>query len=158
MPIQIGDLAPQISLYANMKEKINLTDYTDKKNVLILFFPQAFTGVCTKELCIVRDDYAKYDNLNAQVIAISVDSVFTLAKYKDEHQINFPLLSDFNKETSAAYGSIYESFTPMEMRGVSKRAAFVIDKQGVVQYAEVLESAGDLPNFEAINEVIARLG
>jgi len=117
----------------------------------------AFTGVCTKELCSVRDDISKYSNANAQVLAISVDSIFTLAKFKEEQGLNFPLISDFNKEVSSAYGSIYESFTDMDMRGVSKRSAFVVDKEGNIQYAEVLESAGDVPNFDAINEVLSRL-
>lgn len=157
MSITIGQKAPDFSLFASMNEKISLSDFAGNKNVLVLFFPQAFTGVCTKELCGVRDDIAKYNNANAQVLGISVDSVFTLAKFKDEQQYNFPLLSDFNKEVSTSYGAIYESFTAMDMKGVSKRAAFVIDKQGVIQYAEVLESAGDVPDFIAINEVLARL-
>lgn len=157
MSIQIGQKAPDFSLFSSDKTKISLSDYAGKQNVLILFFPQAFTGVCTKELCAVRDDIARYNQANAQVLGISVDSVFTLAKFKEEQQYNFPLLSDFNKEISELYGSIYASFTDMGMRGVSKRSAFVIDKQGVIQYAEVLESAGDVPNFAAINEVLARL-
>jgi glutaredoxin-dependent peroxiredoxin len=90
-------------------------------------------------------------------LGISVDSVFTLAKYKEEQGYNFPLLSDFNKEASAAYGSMYDFFTDMNMKGVSKRSAFIIDKAGIVQYAEVLESAGDVPNFEAINEKLESL-
>lgn len=157
MSIQIGQKAPGFSLFSSDKTKISLSDYAGKQNVLILFFPQAFTGVCTKELCAVRDDIARYNQANAQVLGISVDSVFTLAKFKEEQQYNFPLLSDFNKETSESYGSIYASFTDMGMKGVSKRSAFVVDKQGVIQYAEVLESAGDVPNFAAINEVLARL-
>lgn len=157
MSIQVGNVAPDFSLHASMNEKISLADFKEKQNVLILFFPQAFTGVCTKELCAVRDDIARYQIASAQVLGISVDSVFTLAKFKEDSQLNFPLLSDFNKTVSTAYGSIYESFTPMDMKGVSKRSAFVVDKQGVVQYAEVLESAGDVPNFEAINEVLSRL-
>ncbi|HAN66549.1 MAG TPA: peroxiredoxin [Chitinophagaceae bacterium] len=157
MSIQIGQKAPDFSLFSSDKTKISLSDYAGKQNVLILFFPQAFTGVCTKELCAVRDDIARYNQANAQVLGISVDSVFTLAKFKEEQQYNFPLLSDFNKEISELYGSIYASFTDMGMKGVSKRSAFVIDKQGVIQYAEVLESAGEVPNFAAINEVLARL-
>ncbi|MFZ9718535.1 MAG: redoxin domain-containing protein, partial [Chitinophagaceae bacterium] len=93
---------------------------------------------------------------SAQVLGISVDSIFTLAKFKEEQGYNFPLLSDFNKETSAAYGSLYESFV-FDMKGVSKRAAFIVDKEGVVRYAEVLESAGDLPNFTAIQEKLTEL-
>jgi peroxiredoxin len=125
--------------------------------VLLLFFPQAFTSVCTKELCGVRDNISRYQSVNASVFGISVDSVFTLAKFKEEQQFNFPLLSDFNKEVAEAYGSIYKDWI-LNMRGVSKRSAFVIDKEGVVQYAEVLESAGDVPDFEKINTVLDSLG
>ncbi len=121
--------------------------------MVLLFFPQAFTSVCTKELCSTRDDIAQYQKLNAEVMAISVDSVFTLAKYKDDQKLNFPLLSDFNKEISRAYETMYEDWI-LGMRGVSKRSAFVIDKNGIIQYAEVLESAGDLPNFEAVKTTL----
>jgi peroxiredoxin len=157
MSLQIGNKAPEFSLYASMNEIITLSDYLGKQNVLLLFFPQAFTGVCTKELCSVRDDISNYNNSNATVLAISVDSVFTLAKFKEEQQLNFTLLSDFNKEASVAYESIYDSFTGMEMKGVSKRSAFIVDKAGIIQYAEVLESAGDIPDFTAINETLNRL-
>ena len=158
MSITIGSQAPDFSLYDSDKNKVALSDFKGKKNVLLLFFPMAFTGTCTDELCAVRDDIATYSNANAQVLGISVDSVFTLAKYKEEQSYNFPLLSDFNKEVSTAYETIYESFTPMNMKGVGKRSAFIIDKNGVVQYEEVLESAGDLPNFTAINNKLESLG
>ncbi len=126
------------------------------KNVLLLFFPLAFTGTCTAELCATRDDIASYNTANAQVLAISVDSIFTLGKFKAEQNLNFPLLSDFNKEVSSAYGSLYDSFV-FDMKGVSKRSAFVIDKEGVVRYSEVLEKAADLPNFVAIKDVLSKL-
>jgi glutaredoxin-dependent peroxiredoxin len=157
MSIQVLQQAPTFSLFDSAMKPVSLADFAGNKNVLLLFFPMAFTGVCTAELCGVRDDIAKYNNANAEVLGISVDSVFTLAKFKEDQGYNFTLLSDFNKEVSNAYGSIYESFTGMAMKGVSKRSAFVIDKAGVVQYAEVLESAGDVPNFEAINDVLAKL-
>ena len=157
MSLQIGNQAPSFTLHTSINETISLSDFAGEKNVLILFFPQAFTGVCTKELCAIRDDISRYQNTNAQVLGISVDSVFTLAKFKEEQQLNFPLLSDFHKEVSTAYHTIYESFTGMNMKGVSKRSAFLVDNAGVIQYAEVLESAGDIPNFEAINECITRL-
>ena len=157
MSIQVGQKAPDFNLYSSSKEKISLNDFSGKKNVLLLFFPQSFTGVCTTELCGVRDDIAKYQNADAEVLAISVDSIFTLAKFKELQQLNFTLLSDFNKEVSALYDTIYDSFTDMNMRGVSKRSAFIVDKSGVIQYAEVLESAGDVPDFTAINEVLSRL-
>jgi glutaredoxin-dependent peroxiredoxin len=153
--IQPGQQAPDFSLFDSDKQKVTLSDYKGK-NVLLLFFPQAFTGTCTKELCSTRDNIALYNQANAQVFAISVDSVFTLAKYKEEQQLNFPLLSDFNKTTSAAYGSLYEDFV-FDMHGVSKRSAFVIDKEGIVRYAEVLEKATDLPDFTAIQKTLAGL-
>src|SRR5665647_289295 len=106
MAIEIGQTAPAFTLHDSDKNKVTLADYKGK-NVLLLFFPQSFTGVCTAELCSLRDDIATYNNANAQVLGISVDSVFTLAKFKEEQKLNFPLLSDFNKEVSTAYDAIY---------------------------------------------------
>ena len=155
MTIKIGQPAPEFTLLDTDKNKVSLSDFKGK-NVLILFFPQAFTGVCTKELCAVRDDIGRYSNINAQVLGLSVDSVFTLGKYKEEQQYNFPLLSDFNKEVSAAYDSLYAEWI-LGMKGVSKRSAFIIDKEGNVCHAEVLENAGDMPDFKAINEKLDSL-
>jgi glutaredoxin-dependent peroxiredoxin len=155
MSINTGQQAPDFSLYDSDKNKVSLSDYKGK-NVLLLFFPQAFTGTCTKELCSTRDNIAAYNQANAQVLGISVDSVFTLAKYKEEQQLNFPLLSDFNKETSAAYGALYDSFV-FDMKGVSKRSAFVLDKDGIVRYAEILEKATDLPDFDAVQNTLKSL-
>jgi peroxiredoxin len=157
MPVTVGQNAPDFSLYSSVKEKFTLSNSIGNQNILLLFFPLAFTGVCTKELCAIRDDISIYTNKHVDVIGISVDSVFTLAKFKEEQKLNFTLLSDFNKEVSVLYESIYDSFTDMGMKGVSKRSAFLIDKKGVIQYAEVLESAGDIPDFEAIMQVISRL-
>lgn len=155
MSIQIGQKAPDFSLYDSEKNKTTLSDYRGK-NILLLFFPQAFTSVCTAELCGVRDDISRYSNEQAQVFGISVDSVFTLAQFKESQKYNFPLLSDFNKEVSTSYGSIYNDWI-LDMKGVSKRAAFVIDKEGIVRYAEVLENAGEVPNFNAIRETLDSL-
>ena len=155
MKIQQGQEAPGFSLYNSEKNKISREDLKGK-NVVLLFFPQAFTSTCTKELCNVRDNIAAYNNTNAVVFGISVDSVFTLAKFKEEQHLNFSLLSDFNKEVSAAYGCLYETFV-FDMRGVSKRSAFVIDGQGIVQYSEVLEVATDVPDFNAIQAVLSSL-
>ena len=105
MPVQIGQKAIPFSLFDTDKNKVNLEDYKGK-NVLILFFPLAFTSVCTKELCSIRDGISFYNNVNAQVLGISVDSLFTLNKLKEEQNLNFPLLSDFNKEASEAYGAL----------------------------------------------------
>ena len=155
MAIEIGATAPGFTLYDSEKNKVSLADYKGK-NVLLLFFPQAFTSVCTTELCSLRDNIAAYNDANAQVFGISVDSVFTLAKFKADQQFNFPLLSDFNKEVSTTYGAIYADWI-LDMKGVSKRAAFVIDKEGVIRYAEVLENAGEQPNFEAIQQILGTL-
>jgi glutaredoxin-dependent peroxiredoxin len=156
MAVTTGSPAPEIVLFDSDKNKVTLSALKGK-NVLLLFFPQAFTGVCTKELCSVRDNIAQYNDVNATVLGISVDSVFTLARYKEEQKLNFPLLSDFNKEAITAYGCSYDSFTDMGMKGVAKRSAFVIDSEGTTRYAEILESAGDLPNFEAINTCLDTL-
>ncbi|MBK7426716.1 MAG: redoxin domain-containing protein [Saprospiraceae bacterium] len=155
MALQTGEKAPLFSLYNTDKELVSLADYQGK-NVLILFFPLAFTNVCTAELCSIRDGLAEYQGLNTEILAISVDSPQTLKQYKISQEYNFSLLSDFNKEVSTAYGSIYELFS-LGMRGVSKRSAFVIDQYGVIQYAEVLENAGEVPNFVAIKKILSNL-
>jgi len=155
MSVQVGQPAPSFSLYDSEKKKVTLEDLKGK-NVLLLFFPQAFTGTCTKELCSMRDNIALYDQVNAQVLGISVDSLFTLARYKDDQQLNFPLLSDFNKEVSKAYDCLYDTFV-FDMHGVSKRSAFIIDKMGIIRYAEVLETATDLPNFSQIQKTLSEL-
>ncbi len=155
MKIEKGQQAPDFSLYDSDKNKTTLSQLKGQ-NVLLLFFPLAFTGTCTKELCSVRDSISLYNDANAKVLGISVDTIYSLAKYKEEQRLNFPLLSDFNKEASAAYGCLYDIFS-YGMKGVSKRSAFVIDKNGIVQYAEVLEKATDLPDFEAIKKTLELL-
>ncbi len=152
MKIEIGRKAPGFSLFNTEKKKETLEDYKGR-NIVLLFFPFAFSGVCTKELCSVRDSISVYNNLNVSVIGISVDSLYTLARFKEDQRLTFTLLSDFNKETSQAYGAFYENFS-YEMKGVSRRAAFVIDSEGILRYAEVLESAGDVPDFEAVKHVL----
>jgi glutaredoxin-dependent peroxiredoxin len=155
MSLQIGDIAPNFTLKSTEKADVSLSDYSGK-NVVVLFFPLAFTGTCTEELCSVRDNIEFYEGLNAEILAISVDSLFTLAKYKEIEGYNFPMLSDWNKDTSAAYGALYDEFV-LNMKGVAKRSAFIVDKVGKIRYTEVLENAGELPNFAAINETLAQL-
>lgn len=150
--LQSGDKAPDFALRSSDKSLIKLSEQRGK-NVVLLFFPFAFTGVCTKEMCQMRDSLADYEKLDAQILAVSVDSPFTLAKWKEEQGFNFPLLSDFNKSVSKKYDSIYKEFS-MGLKGVSKRAAFVIDKTGVIRYAEVLENAGEIPDFSAVKQTL----
>ncbi|HET6991743.1 MAG TPA: redoxin domain-containing protein [Bacteroidia bacterium] len=155
MSITVGQAAPDFKLPNTEKEFHTLSQYKGK-NVLLLFFPFAFTGTCTKELCGVRDDIARYGSANAEVFGISIDTPFSLKKYKEEQNLPFNLLSDFNKEAIKAYDTTYAEFS-VGLKGVAKRSAFLIDKTGVVRYAEVLENASDIPNFEAINKVLAGL-
>lgn len=157
MAIKVGDKAPAFTLVSDAKQGVSLSDY-EGKNVVLLFFPLAFTSVCTTELCTMRDDIAYYGSLNTNVLAVSVDSPFTLKKFKEDQKLNFPLLSDFNKEVSRAYDSLYEKFPAFGMEGVSKRAAFVIDGEGTIQYAEILDNPGELPNFGKIKETLSSLG
>jgi peroxiredoxin len=152
MSVLQGQQAPDFTLYNTLKQPIQLSSLRGSK-VVLLFFPAAFTGTCTKELCSVRDDLSWYNNVNAKVFGISTDAVFSLIRYKEEQNLNFELLSDFNKTVCGTYGSQYETFI-LDMKGVAKRSAFVIDENGVVVYAEVLESAGDIPDFEKIKAAL----
>ncbi len=155
MPLEIGQQAPDFTLFDSDKKEITLSELKGQP-VLLLFFPLAFTSTCTTELCSVRDNIGWYNNLNAKVFGISVDALHTLAKYKEDQQLNFTLLSDFNKDVSRLYESIYEQFG-YNMKGVSKRSAFVIDKEGIIQYAEVLENAGEIPDFEKIKACLEKI-
>lgn len=155
MSMTTGTKAPNFKLVNTNKQEVEL-QAQQGKNVVLLFFPLAFTGTCTAELCSVRDNMGVYEELDATVYGISVDSLFALGKFKEEQKFQFDLLSDFNKEVSTAYGCLYSEFV-FGMKGVSKRSAFVIDKQGTIQYAEVLEKASDLPNFEKIKDCLAQL-
>lgn len=153
MSVTVNQPAPDFTLYDSEKNKVTLSEQKGSK-VLLLFFPAAFTSVCTAELCNVRDNIAAYNNASAKVFGISIDTVFTLAKFKEEQKLNFPLLSDFNKEVAKLYGALYETFV-LDMKGVAKRSAFVIDENGIIKYAEVLEDAGKVPDFAAIREALS---
>jgi len=156
MKIETGQVAPDFTLYDSAKNKVTLSDLKGQ-NILLLFFPLAFTSTCTAELCSIRDNISFYNNANAKVFGISVDSLHTLAKYKADQNLNFTLLSDFNKDVSSLYGSLYEMFS-YNMKGVSKRSAFVIDKDSIIRYAEILENASEQPNFKNINLTLENLG
>ena len=151
MGITVGDQAPDFTLKSksgdDLKE-ISLTDYKGRKNVVILFFPLAYTDVCTDEMCSVSGGLTDYDALDAQVLGISVDSPFAQAAWARKNGIAIPLLSDFNKEVSAAYGAQFEEL--IGLRGVAKRSAFVIDKTGTVRFASVSDDPTVLPDFDAI--------
>jgi peroxiredoxin len=153
MALQKGDKAPAFKLVNTDKKEVTLEDFKGK-NLVIVFFPMAYSSICTAELCSLRDNLVDYSGLDAEVVGISVDSPFTLDQFRKDQKLPFQLLSDFNKEASTAYDALYENFV-FGLKGVSRRSAFVVDKEGNIQYAEVLESAGDLPNFEAVKQTLA---
>lgn len=155
MPITNGQTAPDFTIIDSDKNKVSLSDFKGK-NVVLLFFPAAFTGVCTKEMCSATDELAYYNTMNAQVLGISVDMPFSLAKFKEVNKINFPLLSDFNKEVIKSYGVQYDEWIA-GLKGVAKRSVFVLDKNGKVQHSQVLEVAGDMPDFEAVKKALSSL-
>lgn len=155
MSATVGQKAPNFELPDSDKNMVKLESFKGK-NVILLFFPAAFTGVCTKEMCQSRDELSFYNNMNAVVLGISVDMPFSLGKFKEVNNLNFPLLSDFNKETVKAYGIMYDTWV-MGLKGVAKRSSFVIDKEGVIRFAQVLEVAGDYPDFDGIKKTLEGL-
>jgi glutaredoxin-dependent peroxiredoxin len=154
MAAEVGQQAPDFTLKSNKMQDVKLSELRGNK-VLLLFVPLAFTGVCTKELCSMRDSLKDYEGLDCKVFGLSTDSPFALDAWAKEQGYQFPLLSDYNKDTAGAYGALYEDM--MGFKGVCKRSAFVIDRQGVVKYAEVLADARNLPNFDAIKDCLKQL-
>ena len=155
MTLSVGTTAPDFTLKTKTPEglsEVSLSSHKESSSVVLLFFPFAFTGVCTEETCSVRDDLSAYENLNAKVYGISVDSPFAQEAMALKENLNFPLLSDFNKETSLAYGVLYEDF--IGFKGVSKRSAFVVSKDGEILFAWSSEDPKQLPDFQAIKAVL----
>lgn len=152
MKLSTGDSAPNFTLQNTEGTPIELADKLNEEQVVLLFFPLAFTGTCTKELCTVRDNKKLYNSLNAEVIGISVDSFFALKEFKKQENLNFTLLSDFNREVSTEYGTLYEDY--FGMKGVAKRSVFVIGKDKKIKHLEILENSDELPNFDAIQEAL----
>jgi peroxiredoxin len=163
MALKVGDKAPDFELTTKSAEgpkKIKLSSNFGRKNTVVLFFPMAFTGVCTKEMCEVSLGLNAYTSLNAEVLGVSGDNPFAQAAWAEKEKISVPLLSDYEHKVAHAYGIAYDSFLPQKnlgMGGVAKRSAFVIDKQGVVRYAESSDDPGQLPNFEKIKAALAQL-
>ena len=155
MPADLNVKAPEFELQSNQGETVKLSEKLAIGPVVLIFFPLAFTGVCTEEMCEFRDNLAELNDLKAQLFAVSVDSRFALNAFAEKNHLEFPLLSDFNKEVSKAYGAQYETF--LGLNGVAKRSAFVIDKEGVVRYRWVSEDAKVKPNLNEIREALKAL-
>jgi len=154
MATQVGESAPAFTLKNTDLEEVSLADFSGRK-VVLLFVPLAFSGPCTEELCDISAGINAYDDLGAQVLAISVDSPFSLKAWVEKEGITIPLLSDFNKEVSAAYGAQFEDL--LGFKGVAKRSAFVVDGAGVVRFASVSDDPKQLPDFEAIKACLQSL-
>jgi len=150
-----GDAAPDFRLFTDEQQPWRLSEHQDQP-VVLLFFPGAFTSVCTTELNTVNNDLDSYGD--AHVVGISTDSPFVLSEFSSAQEFDFPLLSDHDGEVSAHYGAKYDQeFTEMELDRIAKRAAFVVDRGGVIRYAEVLDNAGQQPDFDAIKEALQQL-
>ena len=163
MALNVGDKAPDFELSSKTAEgpkKIKLSNNFGKKNTVVLFFPMAFTGVCTKEMCEVSQGMNAYTGLNADVLGVSGDNPFAQAAWAEKEKITVPLLADYEHKVAQTYGIAYDSFLPQKnlgMAGVAKRSAFVIDKQGVIRYAESSDDPAQLPNFEKIKQTLTTL-
>ncbi|MDB6040709.1 MAG: peroxiredoxin [Verrucomicrobiales bacterium] len=158
MAIPVGSKAPDFTLKSKTATglvDVCLSNNIGKKNTVILFFPLAFTGVCTTEMCDITAGLSQYSDMNADVIAISVDSPFAQEAWAQKEKISVKLASDLNKKTAEAYGTLLPDL--IGLGAVSARAAFVIDKNGIVQYSEQTPTPKDLPNFTAVKETLARL-
>ncbi len=155
MALKVGDKAPEFKLFNTEKKEIALADFKGQ-TVVLHFFPAAFTGGCTAQMCSLRDDNSFYNSLNCVVLGCSCDSPFTLGKFKSEQNLAFDLLSDYNKETCKDYDVQYETWIA-GMRGNARRAAFIINGDGIIVYAEALESAADQINFAAMKVVLETL-
>ncbi len=155
MELGVGEKAPDFALRSHDKSRVTLGQFQGRKVVLV-FFPLAFSSVCTAELCSLRDELADYDALDAEVLAISVDSLYALRKFREEQGYNFTLLSDFNKEAARSYGTLQEDFG-LDMKGVAKRSVFVIDGQGILQHKEIMPVPNLVPDFAKVKEVLATI-
>ncbi len=155
MALPVGTKAPDFKLFNTDKKEVSLSDFKGK-NLVIQFFPAAFTGVCTAQMCSSRDELSYFNGLDASVVGVSVDMPFSLGEFKAKNNINFDLLSDFNKELIRAYDMVQENFA-LGIKGVAKRGVIVVDKAGIIQYVEVTPSPGDQVNFAALKEALAKL-
>jgi peroxiredoxin len=153
MAINVGSKAPEFTLFDEDKKSRSLSEVLGKK-VVLAFFPGAFTGICTKELCTFRDAMSNFNDLHAQVVGISVDAPFANKAFAMQNNLQFPLLSDYTREVSKQYGGVHEDFAGMKGYSASKRAVFIIDTNGTVKYAWVSENPGVEPDYNAVTQAL----
>jgi peroxiredoxin len=157
MVLRIGQRVPDFSLPDTNKQERKLSEFTQRGKTVLLFFPFAFSGPCDKEMCVFRDGTAKLNSVNAQVVGISVDSVFTLKVFAQTYNLQFPLLSDFNKKVSKAYGVIHDTWVTLGYKGVAKRAALVLDGKGILRYKWVTDAPSNEPPYDEVMAALAKL-
>lgn len=156
MSVQIGEKAPDFTLVDADKKPRSLSEFLGKKTVLA-FFPGAFTGVCTKEMCTLRDSLSRFNELNAQVVGISVDAPFSNKAFATQNNLQFPILSDYGRSAVKAYGIVLNDFAGLAGYSAAKRSVFVVDKGGVVRYAWVTDNPGVEPNYDEISKALTSI-
>jgi peroxiredoxin len=156
MSIEVGKKAPEFKLYDTDRKERSLSEFSGK-NIVLAFYPGAFTGVCTKELCNFRDSLSKFNNVNAQVIGISVDPPFSNKAFADQNKLTFPILSDFNRQVVKTYDVYHDNFVGLNGYTAAKRAVFVLDKQGTVRYKWISENPGVEPNYDEVFKAVESL-
>ena len=156
MAVEVGSTAPDFTLVNQDREAVTLSQELGKGNVVLAFFPGAFSGTCTKEFCKLSDTMGSFTSVHAQVLVISTDTFFALKAWDDQQKLGFPLLSDYNKEVIHKYGVVNPDM--IGLKNIAKRAVFVIDTGGVVRYSEVLEDARNEPDYAKLNEALGNVG
>jgi len=156
MPVEVGKKAPSFKLYDAERKERSLSEFAGK-NVILAFYPGAFTGVCTKEMCNFRDSLSKLNNVGAQVLGISVDSPFSNKAFSETNGLHFPLLSDFDWKVSETYAGVYQNFAGLTGYTAAKRSVFVLDKQGVVKYRWISDNPGVEPNYDEVFKAVESL-
>ena len=155
MSVDVGAKAPDFTLHNQNREDVTLSNELKKGPVVLAFFPAAFSGTCQQEMCTFRDSTADLNKVNAQVLGVSTDTFFALKAWGDQQQLNFPLLSDYNKEVIPKYGVVNPDM--IGLKDIAKRSVFVIDRSGVVRHREVLDDARNEPNYEKVKQTLASL-
>ena len=156
MAVEVGSKAPEFTLVNQDREPVSLSSQLGTGPVVLAFFPGAFSGTCTKEMCTFRDSMSQFSGLNARVLGISTDTFFALKAWADQQRLGFPLLSDYNKDVINAYGVVNPDM--IGLKNIAKRSVFVLDRKGVVRYREVLEDARNEPDYQKLQEALASVG
>ncbi|MEK7251526.1 MAG: peroxiredoxin [Bacteroidota bacterium] len=156
MALKVGDKAPEFSLVDTRKKYRTLGEILGKKTI-IAFYPAAFTGICTKEMCSFRDSLASLNNMNANVVGISVDPPFSNRAFAEQNKLNFPVLSDFTRDVSSQYSGLYMDLGGVAGYTAAKRSVFVLDESGVVKYAWISDNPGAEPNYDEVKSALAAI-